>query len=345
MNKFATCVTTLLSCLNAAEILEFKAETNPQEEMDKFEYAVINFYDSTEDSQDTKKVFELAHSRFTSLEEEGSINNRDVGWFNCNIDEHPELKINTDDGPHVVVTHRDHIVRKQFDYVPSKNIDEMNGIANIMMDAVWELTGNWIPEVTCDDIMSPDWIGGNTLWDLVYFGSKASLEKEIESKPGRLQYQELILASMVDRYEYHDESHTAFHINNDPECAKKLNLDVTKSHLVLYTRNSEFRTEPFVFTDEPGQFTIENISYNVNVSILRAMPRWSKRAYSTLSDMHANAIVFMVPDLKNPEELVKDWRYEAFAEIVEMTMNAEDGLLVPLLTTFDHEDLGHAGTP
>ena len=341
------CAAILSSYLAAAEIVEFEVETQPQDLMDQYEYAVIHFYDSSEHSTDTRNLFRLAHDRFLAHEEEGNISGRNIGWFSCDIEKHPELKIDEGDGAHVVVTHQSHMVRKTLDYVPSKDEDELAGQVNLFVDNVWELTGNWIPMADCEEIKDANWVGGETLWDLVYFGSEASLETIVDD--GTLganhQYEELILASMVERYEYHDEFHTAFHINTDPECAAQLGLDSSKSNLMLFVKDADYHSAPFVFTTEPGQFKMDEILTTLNVSLSRALPRWGRRAHTTLTNMDSHAIIFMVNDLNDPTAVAQDWRYHTFADIVTMLPSYDAGNMIPILTTLEPEYLGEAIIP
>ena len=59
-----------------------------------------------------------------------------------------------------------------------------------------------------------------------------------------------------------------------------------------------------------GVITTESILELINVSIIRALPQWSKRAYSAVFDYHANAIIYMIPEMPNAHsQKVNDWRY------------------------------------
>jgi len=74
-----------------------------------------------------------------------------------------------------------------------------------MLSILRELTGEWISEVSCEDIQSP-----NRLFydELVFFGDAEDLQ------PGGVA-DNLITASMIDRYGF-DEQRVSFLYNTDP---------------------------------------------------------------------------------------------------------------------------------
>ena len=312
---------------------------------------MINFYDSSEGAQAFNKIFELAHEKFTELEEKGEIVNRDVGWFNCNVEEHPELKLEHVHVPNQVITPNSLLMKKVLHFHPLQDEHWISGdidsVVFKFVDAVWTFSGNWLPEATCDDILHHEWEGGKTLWDVIYFGSEESLGTPIEvegHEVDKLQYEELVLASMVERYEYHHEMHTGFHVNSDPECAVKVGLDPEKPAMMLLVREDTFRKEPYFLTGAEPPYNAEVLLDFINVSIVRSLPRWSRRAYDTVTDGKANAIILLLNDLHvdNVHGLMKDPRYVAFTEIVELTQHYDTGTmgdLIPVMTTLEHEDL------
>merc|ERR1712150_288998 len=91
--------------------------------------------------------------------------------------------------------------------------------------------------------------------------------------------------------------------------------------------------------------TLDEMLTMLNVSLSRALPRWSRRAHTTLTQMHSNALIFMVNDLNDPEELARDWRYNSFADIVTMIPAYDAGNMIPILTTLEEEFLGDSQLP
>ena len=145
---------------------------------------MINFYDSSEGAEAFNKIFEQAYAKFTELEENGEIVNRDVGWFNCNVVEHPELKIEHVHYPNQVITPDTFTMKKVLHFHPLKDEHWLSGdidsVVFKFVDAVWTFTGNWVPEAQCEEILHPEWEGAKTLWDVIYFGSEESLLAPIE---------------------------------------------------------------------------------------------------------------------------------------------------------------------
>ena len=139
-----------------------------------------------------------------------------------------------------------------------------------------------------------------------------------ESEP-REQFEELIYAAMIERYLYYDEMHTGFHFNNDPECAMQFGINPSKPDLLMLIREKAFRETPFLLTGHEAPFNTETILEWINVSIIRSLPRWSRRAHSSLVEGHSNGIVLLMPDLNDEEKIKADERYKAFTEIVKLT--------------------------
>ena len=54
----------------------------------------------------------------------------------------------------------------------------------------------------------------------------------------------------------------------------------------------------------------------------------------------------MIPKMpQNIEELLNDWKYNLFTEVVEQTHNYDEGMLIPLLTTLADENTGDENYP
>lgn len=102
---------------------------------------------------------------------------------------------------------------------------------------------------------------------------------------------------------------------------------------MLFVKDAEFHEEPFAFNHEPGMFTMDEILTIVNVSLSRAFPRWGRRTNVTLTQMHSNGLIYLVEHLNEPENIVADWRYQHFAEIVSRMPSYDAQNMIPILTT------------
>ena len=90
--KFIACITTLLSWVTRAKIEEITEEMDFTEYIEKHEYAVVDYFDSSEGSQDLTKIFERAEIKWSAAVRKGQIKERDVGWYKVNIEKQPVLK-------------------------------------------------------------------------------------------------------------------------------------------------------------------------------------------------------------------------------------------------------------
>ena len=98
---------------------------------------------------------------------------------------------------------------------------------------------------------------------------------------------------MHDRYDYLDELHTVFYINTDLECAVAHELDPAMPHIILIVHDATYHNEPYVLTGKDGALSFEEIQEFIDLSIVRSVPEWSRRAYFTLHKLNANAIVYV----------------------------------------------------
>ena len=175
--------------------------------------------------------------------------------------------------------------------------------------------------------------------ELIYFGSFDSLA----DPDGDMRH--LKSASMIDRYQFlYDKP--SFHVVTDPTCATEYGLDPSKQNLLLF-QNKDLKPE--VLTGDPndeavGPLDIMTIMKWLNLSIIKAVPRWGERAHTVLFDFQQNGLIFMIPEVPNddPRELMKDWKALTFNAIHEMTKEFETGM-IPRMSTFEAHNVG--GTP
>ena len=131
---------------------------------------------------------------------------RDVGWFRCNIEELPQLKMEEVDKPNQVIT--GHRLSRNLNFLSLQ--DTIENEANQMAAIIFDMSGNWIEPLMCDDIMAAE---RKAQMQVVYFGSIESLA---DGPNGHMAF--LKSASMIDRYEFFRDKPT-FHVVEDPACA------------------------------------------------------------------------------------------------------------------------------
>ena len=106
------------------------------------------------------------------MQENGEMTDRDVGWLNCNMEEHPDLVMEGVDEPSQIMQPKSNIVTHplHITVVPPENESELDESIKHFIDVVWELSGDWLHTLECDDIA--DLHTSGALWDMVYFGSE-----------------------------------------------------------------------------------------------------------------------------------------------------------------------------
>ena len=73
-----------------------------------------------------------------------------------------------------------------------------------------------------------------------------------------------------------------------------------------------------MFTKDEGNFSAREVLEFVNLSIGRSVPRWSRRLNFALDVSGANAIILLVNDLENGDELMENPIYHKFVNIVDL---------------------------
>ena len=76
----------------ASDIVSFKEGDNPTEEMDKFDYAIVSFYNSEEWSVEVDQLMEGAKAHLEKQIADGKWNERNsLGWFRIDIEKNPDF--------------------------------------------------------------------------------------------------------------------------------------------------------------------------------------------------------------------------------------------------------------
>ena len=202
-----------------------------------------------------------------------------------------------------------------------------------MAGIVFDMTGSWLEEIKCDEIMSPERFAP---MQLVYFGSLESLA----DPDGDMKF--LKSASMIDRYEFFYDKPT-FHVNTEPDCAAKYELDPAKQNVLMFVNKD---IKPDVLTGDPNDESVGALDMMktmrfISTSIVKAVPRWGERAHTVLFDFQMNGLIYLIPEIPNndPRELAKDWKAMTFNEICELTREFETGM-IPVMSTFEAKNIG-----
>ena len=79
----------------------------------------------------------------------------------------------------------------------------------------------------------------------------------------------------------------------------KFGINPGKPDLMMMIREKTFRDTPYLLTGHEAPFNVETILEWINVSIIRSLPRWSKRAASALLEGNSNGIILLMEDLND----------------------------------------------
>ena len=123
-----------------------------------------------------------------------------------------------------------------------------------------------------------------------------------------------------------------FH-NSDPECRKARDLDETKPFIVWY--NGE-NSVPYIIEIKDEVIETHRLMYETNVRAVNGTPKWGSRANSAIFDFYQNGLVYMMPEMLEPEAMMEDWRVMLAVRMVEM-MQENDTSFVPLIVPFLQE--------
>ena len=159
----------VLASLAFAEIVELQTGDDIIEEMtNDHEFAIVSFfYPSQEKSAETNSYMLGAQTYMNDMIEKGEWTKRDVGWFSVDNEAHPDLKL-TDEPNQMLISKSGRRRFINFGKMDEEKSENERVLANI----VKLLTGDWIEEIACDDIQSPE---RHNYDEVVYFGAKEDL--------------------------------------------------------------------------------------------------------------------------------------------------------------------------
>jgi len=191
-------------------------------------------------------------------------------------------------------------------------------------DVIRELTGDWVNPVDCVKIQ-----GKNRFYydEVVFFsGDLPALEVE-----GGVAWA-LQEVSMIDRYQF-DEGRVGFFYNVDELCREKHKLDLDKSYIVWYNGANSV---PYTLELTDEAVDVHRLMYETNVRAVNGTPKWGSRANSAIFDNYMNGLVYMMPEMHEPEEIQKDWQVMLAVEMVAM-MQTTATSFVPVIEPFIQE--------
>ena len=208
-SKLAQAAIAFASISNALSIVEMTDQDHPSDLLLEHDFTIINFYDSSEESQKIKEIFAGARGYVLDKIAEEKWHGRDILWVQADIEKYPKLAMDNR-GPTQMVYSQEIKLKQNIDwYVTPEATMEQEVEAFSMI--VRELTGEWIHFVECEDIQHE----GRYFYDeFVYFGDADDLDYGGNAD-------NIITLSMVDRYSF-SEQRVRFYYNDDPLCRETM---------------------------------------------------------------------------------------------------------------------------
>ena len=193
-----------------AAIKELTIADMPPKFLEENEFSFVSFYKKSDPkSVEVDSYLEGAKAFLDAKIEDGTWTGRSLGWFRCDLDEHPEMAIDGRGESDQMMTGAGNRRMIGFD----KAFDDKEKNEELLANIVRELSGDWITEIECSKIQADK----RQFYDeVIYFGPKKDIEKE-----GTAEL--LNTLSMVDRYNF-TEQRVGFYYNEDPKCREEFNL-------------------------------------------------------------------------------------------------------------------------
>ena len=306
----------------ASSIIELKEGDNVTEKMAEYDYAVVSFHNSEEWSVAVDQLMEGAKAEIEKQITGGKWSARSsLGWFRVDIEKHPELSYDTENGipDQLVVSNKSGLKRYlHYEEMYETKAEDEARLALIIK----ELTGDFVEPIACKDIQAEM---RHHYDEVVYMGPK----KEIEAGGSLELFEQL---AMVDRYNY-DDQRAGFYYTEDAACRTEHDLDDEKSYIVFFNGENSIWNHIEVSEDNAH---FEQLMFTLNTSIVKGTARWSQRSYSALFDFWMTGIVYLMPEnaLSNVVLTMKDWRVALMAKVIEWTQE-NDSMFIPIIQDWD----------
>ena len=121
----------------------------PPKFLEDNEFSFVSFYNKSDsDSVLLDSYVDGAKAFLEKKISDGEWKERSLGWFRCDLDEHPEMAIDGSGRADMMMTGYGN--RRMLGF--SKMFDEKEKNVEILANIVRELSGEWITEVDCDKI-------------------------------------------------------------------------------------------------------------------------------------------------------------------------------------------------
>ena len=218
--KFVFRVATLLISLAFSKVRELDPRIEPLDQFSRHEFVIVNYYDSSYESDFSSEIFDKAYKKFISVKQFSQ--DAQVGWYSSNMED-PLIKHAPGNKPCTVIMHSSQDWSYEIEFKPLKDGDKksIDKRAADLAKVALKMTGDWVDHIDCSDIEGLKDRSTDQTLDFVFFGSMDSLEQENndDSSKEETQMVAILRASIEERYKYPDRPAKSFYITTDSECA------------------------------------------------------------------------------------------------------------------------------
>ena len=187
---------------------------------------------------------------------------RNVGFFQVNLDETPELAMCDPNVPNQFIVGPGLRRELNFQTLESQTNEQRIDALTFL---IRELTGDWINDLLkCEDIKAP---GDNFFYDnVVFLGNTGTMHEG-----GEAEY--LSVASMYDKYTF-DEQRVGywFHKDETGACKQEFGYDLDKDYILI----SHGANPPSRIIELAGsqEYDLSSYLFTLHTDIVKATPRW-----------------------------------------------------------------------
>ena len=71
----------------------------------------------------------------------------------------------------------------------------------------------------------------------------------------------------------------------------------------------------------------------LNVAIVKGRPTWGQRGMTAVFEHHQSALIYMIPEQSDKQDMIKDWRLMLMFRMIKMMQEQHTGF-IPLIAPF-----------
>ena len=95
-------------------------------------------------------------------------------------------------------------------------------------------------------------------------------------------------------------------------------------YIVIYNGENSI---PNILEFGKDNIDLHTVFFEVTVGVVKGTPRWGQRANSAIFDFLENGLIYMMPKMLEPEEMMKDWRVMLMVRITELIQENRTGFI------------------